>query len=90
MKYTPLHCECEACQSGATCLAPKATSYTVEVLSVRVNLYHILERAVEEGILRGYHRAHKHTDAPGELTIQEEIRQAIMGNLCEVLVFDDP
>ena len=90
MKYNPVHCECEACQSGGTCLAPNAKPYAVEVAVVRVNLYHLLDRAVEEGVLRGYHRAHKHTDTPGELTIQEEIRQAIMANLCEILVFDEP
>lgn len=50
--------------------------------------YSIIESAVSEGIARGYRRAHKHTDAPGEEHILESIRSAVMGELEEVLDYD--
>ena len=56
--------------------------------SVRVNLYEIISRAVEDGILTGYKRAFKHTNTPHEDSIIEHIRSEIMNNLCEVLEFD--
>jgi hypothetical protein len=58
--------------------------------TVRVNVYEILQRAIEAGLERGYRRAHKHTDTPGEDALLTEQHRAIMGELCEVLQFDDP
>lgn len=51
--------------------------------------YVILERAIEEGIARGYRRAFKHTGEPSEDFIRSEIENAVMGNICEVFSFDD-
>lgn len=55
---------------------------------VKFKAYPIIERAVEEGIAYGYRRAHKHVDNPTESAIKDAIRQAVMGELCEILSFD--
>jgi hypothetical protein len=49
--------------------------------------YVILERAVEEGIERGWNRAHKYVDNPDENAIRQAIGEAVMGNICEVFSF---
>ena len=49
----------------------------------------ILEQAIEEGIKRGYHRAHKHNENPTETSICENIEDAVMGSLYEYFDFDD-
>jgi len=56
---------------------------------MKVNTYKILERAVEEGINYGYKRAHKHTDTPTIVQLSEEIHNAIMNNIAEVIDFED-
>ena len=56
---------------------------------VRVNTYEIISRAVNEGVVCGLSRAHKHTDKPDRAAIGEAIETAVMGSLCDVLVFDD-
>jgi hypothetical protein len=56
--------------------------------SVRLDAYGIVQRAVEEGVSRGYRRAFKHTDAPGEESIRASIEREVMDALCEVLRFD--
>lgn len=51
--------------------------------------YPILDRAVEEGVERGWRMAHKHTDAPGSATIRDRIADEVMNAICEVFSFDD-
>lgn len=54
-----------------------------------VKAYSVLERAVEEGFRRGWARAHKHTDAPDESYVEEQVVSAIMGDVCDVFDFPD-
>jgi len=56
--------------------------------NIRVNLYGLLSRAVEEGIAHGWRRAHKHTDTPNEITIKQHIDEEVMNALCEVFDFE--
>lgn len=56
---------------------------------MKVKLYGIIERAIEEGIQLGYRRAFKHTDDPSEEAIVESISLAVMYNIDEVMSFDD-
>lgn len=56
--------------------------------AVRLDAYGIIQRAVEEGVARGYRRAFKYTDAPGEEGIRASIEREVMDALCEVLRFD--
>ena len=57
-------------------------------VQVRVRLYGLVERAVEEGIAYGYRRAHKHVDDPTEATIKTEILNAVMDTLSDVIAFE--
>lgn len=48
----------------------------------------ILERAIEDGIAYGYHRAHKYTDNPGENLITERISYGIWLEIDAIFAFD--
>ena len=49
----------------------------------------ILEQAIEEGVRRGYHRAHKHVENPTEGAIIEQIEDAVMSQIYEYFEFSD-
>jgi hypothetical protein len=57
---------------------------------MHVNVYAVLSRAVEEGIGYGILHAHKHTDAPTDASLTEEVLNAVMLEICEVFEFNDP
>jgi len=56
--------------------------------ALRVNVYSIMERAIEEGIDYGWSRAYKYTDTPDEDAIKNSIRNEIMNSITEVFNFD--
>jgi hypothetical protein len=56
---------------------------------MKPKLYHILDIAVEEGIKRGWHRAHKHVENPSEDSIKEAIEDAVMSSIHEYFTFDE-
>jgi hypothetical protein len=56
---------------------------------VTINAYEVIDRAVEEGLKRGYYRAHKHADNPSEDSLLNEMKTAVMGSLSEILNYDD-
>jgi hypothetical protein len=56
---------------------------------VKINAYRIIDDAVEKAIAYGYKRAYKHSDAPTEQHLLQEIHRAVMNELCEVLKFDE-
>ena len=49
----------------------------------------ILEMAIEEGVRRGYSRAHKHVENPTEGAIIEHIEDAVMAQIYEYFTFDE-
>ena len=49
----------------------------------------ILEQAIEEGVRRGYTRAHKHVENPTEGAIIEQIEDAVMSSIYEYFTFDE-
>ena len=49
----------------------------------------LIEQCVEDGVKRGYYRAHKHTVNPSEEAICSSIEEAIMGELYEWFDFDE-
>lgn len=62
--------------------------------TVRVDVYGVISRAVEEGLLYGVTRLFKHRDPPRitESEMREQVKHlydAVMNDLCEVLRFDD-
>ena len=48
----------------------------------------ILEMAIEQGVRRGYARAHKHVENPTEGAIIEQIEDAVMSQIYEYFTFD--
>jgi hypothetical protein len=52
---------------------------------VRVSVYVVIQRAVEEGIAFGLNRAYKHTDSPSRDTLVENIEREVMNSLYEVI-----
>jgi predicted Zn-dependent protease with MMP-like domain len=44
---------------------------------------------VEKGAAYGWRRAHKHTDAPGEDAIVDQIVQGVLNEVCEYFDVDD-
>ena len=55
--------------------------------TVRLKVYPLIVQAVETGVNRGWTRAHKHTNKPGEEAIRDTIAEAVIGELCELLDF---
>ena len=49
----------------------------------------ILEMAIEEGVRRGYSRAHKHVENPTEGAIIEHIEDAVMAQIYEYFTFEE-
>lgn len=58
-------------------------------MTMKVKTYDVLCRAIEEGVERGYRRAHKHTDTPEEDHLKNAIVDAIMLEICGVFIFDN-
>ena len=49
----------------------------------------ILEMAIEQGVRRGYSRAHKHVENPTEEAICETIEDCVMSQIYEYFTFDE-
>ena len=49
----------------------------------------ILEQAIEEGVRRGYSRAHKHVVSPTEGAIIESIEDCVMSSIYEYFDFEE-
>lgn len=54
---------------------------------VKVRLYELVERAVEEGVAMGWRRAHKHGNSP-DCVLTDDIEREVMLALCEVIDFE--
>ena len=49
----------------------------------------ILEMAIEQGVARGYRRAHKHVDNPNEGAIMAHLEECVMSQIYEYFTFDE-
>ena len=56
---------------------------------MKPNIRRILERAIDEGISYGYHRAHKYTDTPDEHLLSERINYGIWLEIDAIFSFDE-
>lgn len=56
---------------------------------MKFRAYELVARAVEAGAAYGVRRAHKHTDNPSRDTIQNEVVNAIMSELCDIIDWED-
>lgn len=54
---------------------------------VKLRLYKVISRAVEEGVAYGVNRAFKYSDAPSRESLQEHIEREVMNTLDEVIDF---
>ena len=55
---------------------------------MKADWYFLIERALEEGIEKGWNRAHKHTDTPDMEIIKSEIVAAQINNLCDFIIWN--
>jgi hypothetical protein len=53
-------------------------------------IYPLLERCIEDGLSRGWTRAHKHTETPSEQLILDEQMNAITLEIFEWFEFKEP
>lgn len=49
----------------------------------------ILEMAIEEGVRRGWHLAHKHVENPSEGAIIERIEDCVMSSIYEYFILEE-
>jgi hypothetical protein len=56
---------------------------------MKVKTLVILEQAIEEGVRRGYRRAHKHIENPTEESICDHIEECVMAQIHEYFTFED-
>jgi hypothetical protein len=56
---------------------------------MKVRAYPVLCQAVEKGVAYGWRRAHKHNDAPDPETIEEQIVEAVLSEVCDYFDFDE-
>jgi hypothetical protein len=53
------------------------------------NTIRLLTHAIEVGVSRGWARARKYTDEPGEAGIKAAIEEAVMAEICEWFIIPD-
>jgi hypothetical protein len=56
---------------------------------MKPKLHVILEKAIEQGVKRGWHLAHKHVEHPEEHVIIERINDEVMSAITEYFTFED-
>ena len=49
----------------------------------------ILEMAINSGVKRGWHRAHKHIENPSEVSICDNIEECVMSEIHEYFSFSE-
>jgi len=56
--------------------------------TLKFRAYDLIARAVEDGVVYGHNRAYKYTDKPSADILRQEISQAVISSLCEILEFE--
>jgi hypothetical protein len=51
--------------------------------------YNLIARCVEEGIMLGWNRAHKHDENPDPQHIRDSIELSVISEICEWFDFED-
>lgn len=81
----------QALRGGAgarTTTSPEEEPMTIKH-KIRVDLYRIVADAVDAGVAYGTMRAFKHTNTPSTEAIEDAVSNAVMNELCDVLMFDE-
>ena len=56
---------------------------------MKPRMHVILDMAIEEGVNRGWHRAHKHVENPSEESIVDTISDCVMSAITDYFNFED-
>jgi hypothetical protein len=56
---------------------------------MKPRMHVILDMAIEEGVKRGWHRAHKHVENPSEESIVDTISDCVMSAITDYFNFED-
>ena len=56
---------------------------------MKVKTLVILEMAINAGVKRGWHRAHKHIENPNDATICDNIEECVISEIHEYFSFGD-
>jgi hypothetical protein len=56
---------------------------------MKPRMHVILDMAIEEGVNRGWHRAHKHVENPSEESIKDTIADCVMSAITDYFNFED-
>lgn len=56
---------------------------------MRPNVLKLIEQCVEDGIILGWNKAHKHTDDPSPKIVQEQISYSVMSEIHEWFKFEE-
>lgn len=51
--------------------------------------YNLIAQCVENGVMLGWNRAHKHNDEPDPQQIRDAIEQAVLNEICEWFDFEE-
>jgi hypothetical protein len=53
--------------------------------ALRLQAYHLVSEAVENGVVLGWNRAHKHTDTPSAEAVHDAMARSVMERLAEIV-----
>ena len=56
---------------------------------LRLRIYTVVSRAVEEGVSHGIRRAHKYAVRPTRESLQDHLEREVLSALCDVIDFGD-
>lgn len=56
---------------------------------MKINLYALIDDAVERGVAMGHERAYRHADAPSREYVNSSISHEVMNAICEFVDFGD-
>jgi hypothetical protein len=72
---------------GGIAMAKKKVKMTGGTM--RVKVWPVLTEAVDNGIMHGWNRAHKHVSNPDEAAIRQAIADAVTSEIAEVFDIED-
>ena len=58
--------------------------------TIKIDLYGLIDDAVENGVRYGYNRARKHDPNPGEDHVIDVIRESVLDKLNDLINFNEP
>lgn len=55
----------------------------IAISQLRPKTWVVLETAIEEGVSRGFSRAHKHNDNPSEEDYRRHVQECVLSAICD-------